>query len=94
LAGRTYPLPALTAIQDAFVFLEHDTHPQRGSGERVGTGRSSGSGGQHIHRFQVFANRDPLGCITLTRLYVEAVVMAGGAAASKSEQLSVARRLS
>ena len=34
----------------------------------VETGPQLRSGGRHIHRFQVFANRDPLSCITLTRL--------------------------
>ena len=91
LGGSDLPPPsALTAIQDPFVFLEHDTHPQRGSGEWVRTGPQLKSGSRHIYHVQVFVNRD-LSCITLTRPYAEAVIVAG---VRKSEQLNVARGLS
>jgi hypothetical protein len=78
LGGSDLPPPgALTAIQDAFVFLEQTHTHSAGRASGLGTGPQLRSGGRHIHRFQVFANRDPLSCITLTRLYAEAVVMAG-----------------
>jgi hypothetical protein len=84
LAGRTYPLPARslqfkTRLSSSSTIHTHSA----GQASGLGTGPQLRSGGRHIHRFQVFANRDPLSCITLTRLFAEAVVMAG---VSKSEQ--------